>query len=698
MSDKHLIEAENELSRLAMQSEQEKAMFVTLPARFNENMTAFEMFFPHLHAELKDYVPMRPFRFFCNENGEPNLLWTDSNEALYGDSPYELAKAQVESVLSKSTLGVMNLKTSENYFNQIHDEYLNKVIDLFNERRDSLSLNNTLPVSIPMMLMFGVGLGYQLGYLYEKHKIKNLFIVEPDTDLFYASLFTFDWAPILQYLDDNNLGVHIFVGSDEDNIVEDLNTAINKRGAFWATSVCSFWHYPSDRISSVIKKVEKKFHLIRLGWGFFDDNILAFSHSYANIKNKVPFLHANKKVVDDEAQHPVFIVGNGPSLDKSIPFIVEHQQKAIIIACGSSVSALYKAGIKPDILVAVERTKSTADFLATMNAPDYLRDILFLGADVLHPDCFSYFEQSAIGFKPCEPMHILLSTLGLIDDIAFLSCVNPYVGNTGLSYAVTLGFKKLYMFGIDNGYRSKEHHHSRLSSYFDENGNVIDKLKDAVTSSGELLVPGNFGGEVISNPIFSLAIKQMETLLCMAKDICCYNITDGAKVEGAIPLTLDDIYIEEPSCSKDNIVAHIRHDFFTPLSIGDAELGQYMGFEVFNKLIDLMVGEWEKVTISHDDIIELMQRQYNYLLYIMTTSERHLQRVLEGSMNYFFFVMLNAIHSIDLDQENEADRAFVSEMINVYIDFLLKTKEKYKYALCSSDESYYELLNHFRKS
>ena len=123
-----------------------------------------------------------------------------------------------------------------------------------------------------------------------------------------------------------------------------------------------------------------------------------------------------------------------------------------------------------------------------------------------------------------------------------------------------------------------------------------------------------------------------------------------------------------------------------------------MGFEVFNKLIDLMVGEWEKVTINHDDIIELMQRQYNYLLYIMTTSERHLQRVLEGSMNYFFFVLLNAIHSIDLDQGNEADRAFVSEMINVYTDFLLKTKEKYKYALCSCDESYFELLDHLRKN
>ncbi|MGY3927881.1 motility associated factor glycosyltransferase family protein [Aeromonas simiae] len=698
MSDKQLTDAEQQLARLVMQSEQERAMLATLPARFQDNMVALSSFFPHLYEEFKEYVPARPFRFFCNENGEPNLLWLDDNKALYGHSPYTLAKAQIENVLSKCTLGVMNLKSGENYFNQIHPEYLNKIIEMFNKRRSSLSLNKKLPVSIPMMLMFGVGLGYQLGYLYEQHKIKNLFVVEPDPDLFYASLFTFDWAPLLSYLDKNRLGMHIFIGSDENNIVSDLSLAINKRGAFWATSICSFWHYPSEKIYSLISKVEKEFHIIKLGWGFFDDNILALAHSYENIRERVPFLHRKSKVSGDAAQYPIFIVGNGPSLDKAIPLIKKYQQEAIIIACGSSISALYSAGIKPDILVMVERTKSSADFLATLNAPDFLRDILFLGVDVLHPDCFKYFEQYAVGFKSMEPMHILLGSLGLVDDVAFLPCVNPYVGNTGLSYAVTLGFKQIYLFGVDNGYLSKDHHHSRLSSYFDEQGNAIDKLKKAITSSAVMYLPGNFGGEVISNELFSLSIKQLETLLRMNPDVVCYNTAEGAKVVGTIPLPVNEIDIVNQKIYKHAIISNIRQTFFSPLKISITELEKHLGLEVFNKLIDLMRDEWDKVSLTYDDIIELMQRQYNYLLHIMTTREGHLHRVLVGSMNYFFYIMLNALHSVELDDGKEDEQVFVRDMIDLYREFLDKTKEKYSNALHAKDESYHELLRHFRQN
>ncbi|MFE8731000.1 6-hydroxymethylpterin diphosphokinase MptE-like protein, partial [Aeromonas hydrophila] len=77
----------------------------------------------------------------------------------------------------------------------------------------------------------------------------------------------------------------------------------------------------------------------------------------------------------------VFVVGNGPSLDQTIGFIAEHKNKAIIIACGTAVSALYKAGIKPDTYVAVERTKSSADFLHILNAGDFLKDCAFLSVD-----------------------------------------------------------------------------------------------------------------------------------------------------------------------------------------------------------------------------------------------------------------------------------------------------------------------------
>ncbi|MGN4935622.1 6-hydroxymethylpterin diphosphokinase MptE-like protein [Aeromonas rivipollensis] len=107
----------------------------------------------------------------------------------------------------------------------------------------------------------------------------------------------------------------------------------------------------------------KEFYLLKTGWGFFDDNLFAIAHSATNICDGVPFLLKDRQVDSSYKELPVFIVGNGPSLDETIGYLKKYQDSAIIIACGSTVSALYKAGIKPDICVAVERTKSMADFL-----------------------------------------------------------------------------------------------------------------------------------------------------------------------------------------------------------------------------------------------------------------------------------------------------------------------------------------------
>ncbi|MBC8674041.1 hypothetical protein H2136_11925 [Aeromonas hydrophila] len=48
-----------------------------------------------------------------------------------------------------------------------------------------------------------------------------------------------------------------------------------------------------------------------------------------------------------------------------------------MISCGSAISALHKNGIKPDIEVQIERTKSIYDFMVNLDDPEYLQDILF---------------------------------------------------------------------------------------------------------------------------------------------------------------------------------------------------------------------------------------------------------------------------------------------------------------------------------
>ena len=75
---------------------------------------------------------------------------------------------------------------------------------------------------------------------------------------------------------------------------------------------------------------------------------------------------------------PVFIIANGPSLDDSIDVIAANKDRAILISCGSAISALHKVGIKPDIHVETERTKIVYDFLVNLNDPEYLQDIFFL--------------------------------------------------------------------------------------------------------------------------------------------------------------------------------------------------------------------------------------------------------------------------------------------------------------------------------
>ena len=76
--DAALAKAEQEAQRLQQQAEQEAAMAVALPLRFEQNMAAFRQYIPHIANMYEAYQPARPFKLFCNENGQPNLEWLNS--------------------------------------------------------------------------------------------------------------------------------------------------------------------------------------------------------------------------------------------------------------------------------------------------------------------------------------------------------------------------------------------------------------------------------------------------------------------------------------------------------------------------------------------------------------------------------------------------------------------------------------------
>ncbi|MCX0445940.1 hypothetical protein OD809_00005, partial [Aeromonas veronii] len=241
--DDILEKAEGVALRLKERAEQEAAMSVALPLRFSQNIAAFRKYIPHIADMYESYQPSRPFRFFCNENGQPNMAWIDDDVAVYGDEPYLICETLVKEFMDKGGLSKFSFSQEANPLGFMHVEYLNKLnayLDDLAAREEPLK---KVPTEVPTALVFGVGLGYHLGYLYEQCKIGTLFLFEPDLDLFYASLFCFDWAPLLDYLHKENLGLHILLGQDEDTIFNDFASAIHSRGSFLIANAFIMWGY-----------------------------------------------------------------------------------------------------------------------------------------------------------------------------------------------------------------------------------------------------------------------------------------------------------------------------------------------------------------------------------------------------------------------------------------------------------------------
>ncbi|MEH8217672.1 6-hydroxymethylpterin diphosphokinase MptE-like protein [Aeromonas veronii] len=690
--DDILKKAEGVALRLKERTEQEAAMLVALPLRFSQNIAAFRKYIPHIADMYESYQPIRPFRFFCNENGQPNMAWIDDDVAVYGDEPYLICETLVKEFMDKGGLSKFSFSQEANPLGFMHVEYLNKL----NAYLDDISIREEplkkVPTEVPTALVFGVGLGYHLGYLYEQCKIGTLFLFEPDLDLFYASLFCFDWAPLLDYLHQENLGLHILLGQDEETIFSDFSAAIHKRGSFLIANAFIMWGYQNDQIKKLMESIQKQFYLLVMGWGFFDDNLIALSHAVDNIQRSVPFINNENKLPTKYQRIPIFVIANGPSLDTSLPVIEKNRDKAILISCGSAISALHKVGIKPDIHVETERTKIVYDFLANLNDPDYLKDIFFLSTDVIHPYCSTLFDNSALFFKASEPGVILCHVnFPNLRKYTSIGGVNPLVGNIGVSAPVHLGFKNIYLFGLDNGYKQKGYHHSKYSAYYNSKEGA-EALGDLMYGDSQWQHEGNFGGVVISNAMFNTSRRIIEQVLAANEYVQCFNCSDGAKIEKARALPDSEISFSKVIDKTEIIQQIMQLSASIPLSKEDFK--PYLDVDFFDVLVDKMMAEWQHDFSSRNEINQLMLRNMGYLSQIAVTRQKHISQIMIGSMNYVFTLLSSILYSFEGEEKTIE---LMRPAICLWLDFLAKAKEMYPRSFDSVDMIDNEFMSFFRK-
>lgn len=535
--------------------------------RFNSNIESFKKFYPDIGKEFECYTPNKSIDFFCSESGTPNMSFSEegvpfyekhapiqflefssnsllkkiNTESISADvtDPKSFCKYQVE-VMLNGKYNITNVTDEPDLYGQIHFKYLGSMVRFYNEKAKRRVCKISECRFVPFFVLVGVGLGYQLEEMYEKIDIANLIIIEPNKDVFFTSLHTFDWKKFLDKVDAENKHVYFLLEDDIDRVGLGVYRAFIQRGLFNLGANFIYYNYEDELNLKIHKELVSRYKQVPSAFGFFDDAVFGIAHSCYSLCNKKNFV-LKTDMFEEYQKLPVFIIGSGPSLDHDLPFIRKYQDKAIIVACGTAIDVLYHSGVKADFYANTERVPEISQALSVIPDKSYFDDIILLCSSVTHPSVVDLFSHTAIFGKKDENFCGYLAANLNLKEIDTVSLMNPLVGNMGVSGAIQLGFKKIFLFGLDNGKKlGNKSIHSIHTTLYKKRG-YSDETDFYSTRQR---IDANFGGECETNDLFIQSVYSMKISIAQLlekTDAECFNCSDGALIDGASPIHSEEL-------------------------------------------------------------------------------------------------------------------------------------------------------------
>lgn len=646
--------------------------------RYRDNMNLFAAVMPHIYDEFKNYQPKNK-AVYLEECGDLNLYDKELNTSLFSDQPKESARKKVVSFIEKPLKTHLDLARNQKHPSR-HVQYGNRMIEVFHQAKEASDRPTELPEFVPALVMFGLEFGYQLEKIVELRNIKHLYIYERNLDYFYYSLFAINWQPILEHFNRDGHTINFLLGVAPKDITDKYLVQLEENGFFLAPETYLFRGYKSPALEESFEEFRLSYPRQAMGWGFFDDALIGVAQGLKALPDMdLCLFDLSKKLPRWQQDIPVFIVGNGPSLDDGIELLKEVRDKVIIISCGSTINTLRKVGIKPDFHVDVERMKQTVDKFTFFNESE-LEGIVGLTVDVMHPDFYQYFDRTMTGGKPGEAIVTLIGTELASDGQSYMQMNHsaPFVANLALSYCDYFGFNNLYFLGVDNGYLSHEHHHSKHSGYYkDGKESGFQSFARAKT----IPVSGNFGGTVYSTPFMHMSRIQLEALLNRmhkVKGLNCYNLSKGAKISGAEPLEIEDVMIFDAPFNKEVLISSLYKTFTRkpPESLLGVAPEVALRVSEFNETALMLKSGWKHLE-TKEQVVQLLW-QYHRTLYLMkATRARYIYDLLKGSFTSSAFLIMSVLYQI---KEEGPAIVKAKEVFDIWCEFLDEMPQMLKQA------------------
>lgn len=678
------------LQKLVRQAELQQKN-IELDLMFQKNMAFFQEAQPSIFNKYRDYQPTELQLVFTDE-GYINLYnLTGTKHAVYSKDPYEFCQEYVDKYQELPTFYTVTARTTKaiDPETDAHINNMNPLIDFLNSKEVKATTIKPLEPSTQFMLVHGIGIGYHIPMILEKTDVQHMCILEPHEDNFYASLHTIDWRKLYDYFDREYSTLNLVLGQNAQNSFHIIRQYLNQIGLFNAVKPYLFDHLSSPEMKEASAVFFEKLPTMIGAMGYFDDEQVSLSHTVVNYREDRFILRdhvqLNKRILDK----PAFIVANGPSLDHCIEFLRKHQNDIIIFSCGTALGSLSKAGIKPDFHIEMERTRPVVEWIENSTTPEFREDIICLGLNTVHPDAYALFKTTGMGMKSNDlGTHFICQYIGENEFIVNFSLCNPTVGNTGLAYAAALGFKDIYIVGMDLGFAGDGSHHSSLSKHYD----VKDEHQESLNlykaeQSGNKQYAGNFGGEVTTTAVYSHARIAAETLLREYPHINCYNTSKGILIAGATPMPINEIELEKPEpFDKKLFCQDIYSRYFNNKGLkkisSDEQISEF--FKPATDFCDQMNVLFSRKAKNRSDAYTMINTHHKYALNIgLNKKTQYSYSIMKGSVHGFNFVLSKCLYTGETPEDGV--EAF-NEGINYYQKFLKQASQKIKSSLLHTDK------------
>jgi hypothetical protein len=518
-----------------------------------KNLEFFQVSYPGIYQHFVNYQMQHAKVDILPQNNEIDII-LDGKQRYNGRST-EYAKREVATFLSAYDYG----SKIKSFMPLARDAYKNqrffaqsiaRVYDAFYERSVVFS-GYELDSFFPLVTFMGVGLGKHIDILCKIRDIQHVLVFESDLDQFAASLYSVDWASIAGPFLAEPARSFTFVlvpgnATEAQKYASLWNHLIKFCPMFPATTLF-YNHLGNAQHDRITEKVNSDLYVQLFSFGNLDDELNQLNNALHNFRNKTPRLRTSKL---DAGDLPVCVVGSGPSLDRRIDDLKLIQDKVIIISCGTALRALWSHGIVPDIQVELESDYNTFATQRLMEDKAYMKSVRLVGAAQLNPLMFDLFGESRLFFKDDGP---LAHWFGESEDV--IANATPTCTNAALALVFKIGFKQVYLFGLDYGFPDVGQHHAGGSIYY--NKEVKDNYK--VDTKDLIIVPSSSGGHVQTTSFLYTSKRRIENLLYTKGDASVFNCSDGAKLEHAEWLANGCVYenLVSISHSKESMLSSL---------------------------------------------------------------------------------------------------------------------------------------------